>query len=45
MDYIPNGGQTYMPFQENIHVPTLPFEPLKQPDPAYACLLYTSRCV
>ena len=35
MEYIPNGGQTYMPFQDNIHVPTLTFTPLPAPDPAY----------
>ncbi len=33
MEYIPNAGQTYMPFQENIHVPTLPYTPLAKPDP------------
>ena len=41
MDYIPNGGQTYMPFQENIHVPTLPFTPLDPPSPAYPALELT----
>ena len=33
MEYIANAGQTYMPFQENIHVPTLPYEPLAAPEP------------
>ena len=33
MDYIANGGQTYLPFQENIHVPTLPYTPPDRPDP------------
>ncbi len=33
--YLANGGQTYMPFQENIHVKTLPYEPLKKPEPPY----------
>ena len=41
MEYIPNGGQTYMPFQNNIHVPTLPFTPLAAPDPAYPALELT----
>lgn len=35
MTYTPNAGQTYMPFQENIHVPTLEFTPLPKPTPAY----------
>ena len=35
VEYVPNGGQTYMPFQDNIRVPTLAFEPLLPPDPAY----------
>ena len=30
-EYIANAGQTYMPFQENIQVDTLPYEPLKRP--------------
>lgn len=41
MQYIPNGGQTYMPFQENIHVSTLPFTPLAAPSPAYPALELT----
>lgn len=41
MSYIPNGGQTYMPFQKNIHVPTLDFTPLPAPTPAYAPLELT----
>lgn len=32
-DYIPNGGQTYIPFQENIHVRQLDFVPLERPQP------------
>ena len=28
-----NGGQTYIPFQENIYVETLPFRPLERPNP------------
>lgn len=34
MSYSANAGQTYMPFKENIHVPTLPYEPLAKPEPA-----------
>ena len=41
MDYIPNGGQTYMPFQKNTNVKTLPFTPLNRPEPAYAPLELT----
>lgn len=32
-DYLPNAGQTYMPFQKNINVETLPYTPLPKPDP------------
>ncbi len=41
MEYIPNGGQTYLPFAENIHVPTLDFTPLDPPKPAYPALELT----
>lgn len=44
MEYIPNGGQTYLPIQDNIHVPTLPFTPLSAPTPAYAPLELTESC-
>ena len=33
MEYTANAGQTYIPFKENIHVPTLPYTPLEKPDP------------
>ncbi len=33
MEYIGNAGQTYMPFEENIHVPTLPYTPPAKPEP------------
>lgn len=33
--YTPNAGQTYMPFKDNIHVPTVPFAPLDKPTPVY----------
>lgn len=31
-NYTPNGGQTYMPFQDNINVKILDFEPLDKPE-------------
>lgn len=31
--YIANGGQTYTPIQQNIHVPQLPFNPPARPQP------------
>lgn len=31
--YVANAGQTYMPFQDNINVPTLPYTPLDPPNP------------
>ena len=34
MEYQPNAGQTYVPFQDNINVGPLPFTPLPKPDPA-----------
>ena len=33
MEYTANAGQTYLPFKENIHIKTLPYEPLPQPEP------------
>ncbi|MBE6992050.1 MAG: glycogen debranching protein [Ruminococcaceae bacterium] len=33
MNYIPNAGQTYMPFTDNINIPTLPYTPLDRPEP------------
>lgn len=41
MEYIPNGGQTYMPFQNNVNVNTLPFTPLERPAPEYPALELT----
>lgn len=32
-NYIPNGGQTYIPFRENVHVPQPEFTPLGRPQP------------
>lgn len=45
MTYTPNAGQTFMPFQENIHVPTLDFQPLPAPTPAYAPLSLTQEAM
>ena len=36
MEYAANAGQTYMPFKENIHIPTLPYTPLDPPEPPLA---------
>ena len=36
MEYIANGGQTYIPFQENTNIPTLDYTPL--PRPSRRCL-------
>lgn len=33
INYTANAGQTYMPFQENIKVPTVPYTPLDKPNP------------
>lgn len=33
-EYLANAGQTYMPFQENTEVDTLPYTPLAAPSPA-----------
>lgn len=33
LNYTANAGQTYMPFQENVHVKTLPYEKLQTPKP------------
>lgn len=34
-EYLPNAGQTYLPFSENIHIDPLPFTPLGRPAPEY----------
>ena len=36
MEYSANAGQTYMPFKENIRIPTLPYTPLDPPEPPLA---------
>lgn len=33
LNYIANAGQTYMPFQDNTQVETLPYTPLDRPNP------------
>lgn len=38
MSYTANAGQTYMPFQENIRIPTLPYTPLTKPEPPLPAL-------
>ncbi len=36
MEYQANGGQTFRPILENIHIPTLPYTPLARPEPPLA---------
>lgn len=36
INYTANAGQSYMPFQENIKVPTVPYTPLERPEPPLA---------
>lgn len=38
INYIPNAGQTYMPFQDNTNVSTLEFKPLEKPQPLMCSL-------
>lgn len=38
-----NAGQTYLPFRDNIHVPTLPYQRLPNPDPPIPTLELNSR--
>ena len=45
MNYIPNGGQTYLPVQDNINVPFLPFDPPAKPDPLLPQLELTREAV
>lgn len=33
--YVANAGQTYIPFQDNTHIKTLPYTPLAKPNPPY----------
>ena len=45
MDYIPNGGQTYLPVQDNINVPFLPYEAPAKPDPLLPPLELTAEAI
>ncbi len=45
MSYTPNGGQTYLPVQDNIHVPFLPYEAPAKPDPLLPQLELTQEAV
>lgn len=38
LNYTANAGQTYMPFQENTRVKTLPYTPLAKPEPEIPAL-------
>ena len=35
-EYIANGGQTYIPIQENVNVDFMPFQHPKKPNPLLA---------
>lgn len=43
--YTPNGGQTYLPVQDNINVPFLPFSPPAKPAPLLPLLELTAEAV
>lgn len=45
MNYTPNGGQTYLPVQENIRIPFLPYDPPAKPDPLLPQLELTQEAV
>ena len=45
MNYIPNCGQTYLPVQDNINIPFLPFDPPAKPEPLLPLLELTSEAV
>lgn len=45
MNYTPNGGQTYLPVQDNIHVPFLSYDPPAKPDPLLPPLELTQEAV
>jgi len=45
ISYIPNAGQTYVPFEKNVNVPFLPFKPLSRPDPVIPELKLRQECV
>lgn len=43
--YLSNAGQTYMPFQKNIHVKTVEYTPLAKPEPAIAELKLNEEAI
>lgn len=43
--YLANAGQTFMPFQKNIHVKTLEYEPLKRPNPPIEELVLNEKAI
>lgn len=43
--YIASAGQTYIPFQDNIHIELLPFEPPAKPDPLLPELELTEEAI
>ena len=45
MNYIPNGGQTYLPFQDNTNVEFLPYEKPAKPDPPLPQLTLSQKFV
>lgn len=45
MSYIPNGGQTYLPVQDNINVPFLPYDPPAKPEPLLPLLELTQEAI
>lgn len=44
-DYTPNGGQTYLPVQDNINVPFVPYRPPAKPDPLLPQLELTQEAI
>ena len=43
LSYIPNGGQTYQPVQDNIHVPFKAYDPPAKPSPLLPPLELSDR--
>lgn len=44
-DYLANGGQTYLPFQDNIHIKTQPYTPAAKPVPPIPELVLNDAAV
>ncbi len=44
-DYIASAGQTYIPFQKNIHTDLLPYDPPAKPDPLLPALELTEEAI